>query len=491
MGNEILRPLELCQVKPAGRKKGARTEPRQFDFRTRAMPRGNRWLFPSVSYNGSYTFFADPDMKECNGAIEEGLQKLKKNPQQYYGMMYQTDMPSWPVDQQVYTLVIRDGSGFDVKREGSGFTFVQARYRALDEIDVGSQDLDEYTDTVLATYQGQRCGRPLCPGRGDGVVDFPNLKVLGEVAPEDLLQGAIGNCWLVSAIAALAEFNGVIENMFEATDGMPTDDWNVYTITLYDLPSYTPVQIQIDERLCSKPDGKSLLGCKPSPDGEIWAPLLEKAFAAHCGGWDAIKGGTSAHAWKILLGIRECCIISRKGDGFVCLGNFNPNTHQWDPVHLQHGKNGGLWQQEFPELGGGGEGPIDMDDLFDRMCQWDDERYVMGASSYTGSGSDKNTTQGIVDNHAYSILKCIKTRNGTQMLQVRNPWGKTEFSGRWGDGADAWNENPDVFEDCECPVFADDGVFWMEKDEFLTFFEDISLCPMNMSQWVREGPDSS
>ena len=48
----------------------------------------------------------------------------------------------------------------------------------------------------------------------------------------------------------------------------------------------------IDESLCQSPFHKGqLLGSKPSEDGELWVPYLEKAFAIHCGGWDHIIGG--------------------------------------------------------------------------------------------------------------------------------------------------------------------------------------------------------
>ena len=37
--------------------------------------------------------------------------------------------------------------------------------------------------------------------------------------------------------------------------------------------------------------------CRPNPK-----PDLEKAVAAHCGGWDKIDGGQCTHAWALLTG---------------------------------------------------------------------------------------------------------------------------------------------------------------------------------------------
>ncbi len=97
----------------------------------------------------------------------------------------------------------------------------------------------------------------------------------------------------------------------------------MYTITLWDLPTWTEVDVVIDERLAARPDGTGLLGCSPSSDGELWACYLEKAVAKHCGGWDEIDGGQCTHAWAILTGCRYQYNIRRKEDGkFYCFGKF-------------------------------------------------------------------------------------------------------------------------------------------------------------------------
>ena len=72
-------------------------------------------------------------------------------------------------------------------------------------------------------------------------------------------------------------------------DGRP----NIYTVTLWDLKTWKEVDIVVDERLPIRADGTGrIFGAKPSEDGELWVCYLEKALAAHCGGWDLIDGGT-------------------------------------------------------------------------------------------------------------------------------------------------------------------------------------------------------
>lgn len=63
----------------------------------------------------------------------------------------------------------------------------------------------------------------------------------------------------------------------------------MYTVTLWDLPSWSEVDVVVDERLALRPGGRGLLGCDLSCDGELWACYIEKAVAAHCGGRSKLK----------------------------------------------------------------------------------------------------------------------------------------------------------------------------------------------------------
>lgn len=446
-----------------------------------------RWTFPEVKFSGKYSYVKQPELEEVSGLISTGLEALKSNPVPYEGLFYQSAMVDWPEDQQKYKLVKRTDSGFEVKPQSAGtFTWMQAKYQPLLPDFVVLPD--KYTDSM--SFKGHKLAAPRLPGRGQGCNDVPGITMIDVAHPLDVEQGAVGDCWLLSAMSAVAEYAGVIPTLFKKTPNLskrPLDIFNEYTITLYDLsgPEWKPVDIIVDERLCSKSDNSGLLGAHPSDSGELWVSYLEKAVAAHCGGWDAIDGGVCVHAWRLLLGCRDVYTFKRQDDGcFACRGDLNPTTNEREQLdNSPHKGFKGLWPMAWPEVGGGGDRDLTLnrDDFFHRLCAWDKANYIMACGSE--DGSDRTSKQGIVQGHAYTLLKCVEKPGGANvdLVEVRNPWGKGEFSvGKWTDEGSGWSEHPEVKAALK-PEDADDGVFWMDKDELFRYFPNFYLCALDMT----------
>jgi len=127
---------------------------------------------------------------------------------------------------------------------------------------------------------------------------------------------------------------------------------------------------------------------------------------------------------------------------------------------------------------------LNAEELFDRMCEWDDHNFLMAAGSK--GNDDASDTDGIVDGHAYTILDCVGSVAGTEfdLIKVRNPWGKGEFkSGNWNDDGPGWHHYPAVKEALK-PVSLDDGIFWLQKEEFFQYFHTVYLCACDVEQWM-------
>jgi hypothetical protein len=464
-----------------------------------------KWKCAKYQFNSSYSTKTEGRIEKIQGKpIAKGTKKFKANPTQYVAMIYPTCMLDWPENEQEYTYIHRAGTKDfkpkGVSNKGQVTVFVQ-EYQPLPSFKedvLPKQYRDKYTDNMK--YKGKKLHtlkkKPILPGRGMGVVDEPKIKIIGDVDPSDIDQGKVGNCWLLSGIASLAEFDGAIRRLFRKTknlDQMPFDDGrpNIYTITLWDLTTWKEVDIVVDERLCAMDDGSGskLLGAKPSADGELWVCYLEKALAAHCGGWDKIDGGQCTHAWALLTGCKDQYLIQKNKKGkFVCYAKYDTTTKKWaDHGNSPSEGHQGVWEVPWPQLGGGGNNELDEDELFLRMCAWDDENYLIGAA--TAGTSDRNKTDGIIDNHAYSVVDCRNDVAGTNidLIQVRNPWGKGEIEkGMFADKGPGWKKYPQIKKALK-PAEDDDGIFWVTKQEFFKHYKSIYLSASDLTRFLKDG----
>lgn len=268
---------------------------------------------------------------------------------------------------------------------------------------------------------------------------------------------------------------------------------NSYTVTLWDLTTWKEVDVVVDERLPIRPSKKAnaypeLLGARPSSDGKLWVPYLEKAIAIHCGGYDKLVGGNCTNAWPMLTGSRNQYVIQKnpKTKLYSCSARFDSRTEEWSPhTNSPHDSNQSLWTVPWPKVGGGGDASTELskEQLFDRIVAWDETNYLIGAG--TDGNSDREATHGIVDNHAYSVIDSKHDVGGTGMdlLLVRNPWGHGGglTNGLFMTGGPGWKKYPSVGYEL-APIPEDTGLFWLTKDEFFRYFPTIYLCKFNTSR---------
>merc|ERR1719491_531002 len=183
---------------------------------------------------------------------------------------------------------------------------------------------DDFADTEESGYNG-RWHRP---GRGEGLADsHQRVCLFSSISPADCHQGAIGDCWLMSALSAMAEFPTEIEALFKP--GTLAENGH-YTVKLYSFESRRWQNYEIDDRL------PTLNGMTDyahiTEEGEIWPCLMEKAFAMYSGNFDELEGGQPVFALGAMTGCTDLVSIqatSNDGDEWqVC--QVKPTT---DRVH--------------------------------------------------------------------------------------------------------------------------------------------------------------
>jgi hypothetical protein len=102
------------------------------------------------------------------------------------------------------------------------------------------------------------------------------------------------------------------------------------------------------------------------------------------------------------------------------------------------------------------------------------EDVLLGAGTPSHPDGDRATSgTGIVQGHAYSVLKLVQA-DEHKLICVRNPWGTGEWTGDWSDDSSLWTKRLKNL--CGVTSFDDDGLFWMDWNDFLAEFEEIYIC---------------
>eukprot|EP00438_Fugacium_kawagutii_P021001 Skav228366 [mRNA] locus=scaffold1981:186121:187188:+ [translate_table: standard] len=273
-----------------------------------------------------------------------------------------------------------------------------------------------------------------------------------EIDSRDICQGALGNCWLLAAIACLAEHEGAIQAVFRTKEVHPRGK---YVLRLYDGQKEQWEVITIDDFIPCKAGSKTPFFSQPKTN-ELYVMLLEKAFAKFCGGYSALEGGQTIWAIRAMTG-DPARKFEKSIGGWIRMDLKNIN----DPVDKRK-----CYYYPTEEI-------IDNNFMFEIMREYHRLGSILSASGASGRN-------GLVAGHAYSILKVRKVNGGFmtsedfKMIQIRNPWGRGEWSGNWSDKSPLWDQHPAVKKSLEHED-KDDGIFWMSWDDFIANWSQIGV----------------
>ena len=139
---------------------------------------------------------------------------------------------------------------------------------------------------------------------------------------------------------------------------------------------------------------------KVSPDGALWGPLIEKAFAKLNGNYEAIVGGDPRSSIETLTGAPA-----------------EDYTH--DDLVSPDDRSAGVW-------------------LFDLVTTAIAANGMVSA----GTGSSGSST-GMVQGHAYTVIDTFDQSDEVKLYKIRNPWGSENYVGDYSDG-DISNWDPEL-----------------------------------------------
>lgn len=291
------------------------------------------------------------------------------------------------------------------------------------------------------------------------------------VDASEVVQGALGDCWLAAALSIVTQQPLLLHALFAAADIRA----GVYTVRLFHEGGWRFIMVD-DYVPVSMKDCRPVFAHAKSRQ-ELWVPILEKAFAKLYGSFASIEAGQLT-------------------DALVCLTAGLPERLLTRPS---------------------GKAPqIDTNELFDRLVQLsssnDDDgcsdskrwealsHYLLGAGSIAGDDHSRpRFMHGIVPGHAYALLGAydLNSHSGSnavdprlQLLQLRNPWGQPpaggiEFGtwrGAWSDGAPEWSSVPHA----RAVTGYDQKHAWsffISMVDFVKFFSCIYVCNVLPSDW--------
>ena len=121
----------------------------------------------------------------------------------------------------------------------------------------------------------------------------------------------------------------------------------------------------------------------------------------------------------------------------------------------------------------------DAEEFFAMLESADHRNFIMMAASH-GEGENRNA-EGIISGHAYSLISIHKVQSRGQevrLLRLRNPWGSGEWEGDWSDDSPLWTE---ALKRQVNFRGADDGIFYIELQDYLLHFSWTSISVENNS----------
>ncbi|CAE7596848.1 Capn15 [Symbiodinium natans] len=307
-------------------------------------------------------------------------------------------------------------------------------------------------------------------------------KVIREAArPEDVCQGALGNCWFAGALSVVAQMPDLIGRICVTKDLRPH---GVYQLRLchagewLDLvvDDYFPTS-QVSEGFT---DGQTIrfsrggsLCYLGGARRQLWPPLVEKAAAKLFGCYGALKGGTFAEALALFTGYPT-----------QRLRLYVPAAARREKEEKRQARH----QQRMRLLLGGADVPAeqsedsddDDDDLtWSKLLSCKEAGYLLGAGC-SEEGCEKSKTHiveemGLQAPHAYGILDFAEVAiegKTARLVKIRNPWGQNAprtWKGKWGKDWSGWT--PELQKQLgvinSSGVLMDDpmSIFWMAFED--------------------------
>jgi hypothetical protein len=331
---------------------------------------------------------------------------------------------------------------------------------------------DGWSGTPAAIGRGWEKGARAVWARFEQCAPHP-VVFEGGFGLKDAMQGGLGDCYFIAAMANLAGLLG--ERLEDALDTLfVTGEANtegVYCVRLWVEGKWH--HLLLDDRLPCKPDSFVRPG---EPDGGVYTgapnPAMGRFFAilaASSSTLNAMWPCLLEKAWARLHGSYSAIIGKAKNTLASPLNCFLPHSLRCFQENL------------LLPSGNNSKSRRSKDEQWKKLKLWSAKGWPMTAGSRDREAAGAGGSQGVNRKHAYSIMRLIDppgSPKGERLIQLRDSWGKGGWHGRFGCRDEAtWTPSLQATVGYDFKGCKDSGIFWISQRDFLFQFDTVDVVP--------------
>ncbi|CBZ40940.1 uncharacterized protein [Leishmania mexicana MHOM/GT/2001/U1103] len=270
--------------------------------------------------------------------------------------------------------------------------------------------------------------------------------ICGPVVALSIEPGNLGDSWFMCAVAIMAENEAMVRSIF--AQGSPEEKavgayrvliskngwWHILILDDY-LPTFN--RMPVFARSYDDP-------------AEVWASLLQKAYAKVHGSYAAITGGDALQALADLSGSPMCRFDKEWEEATADARKADTLAN----ALVQLSRSGACVVLSTPGH--------------------NSESYLGGRQARdSGAFRARYEDAGLHPGYTYSLERVVIVEEcGTLLFKVRNPWrSSNKWSGAWSYGSRQWDENQDACLLCGAQKDPEDGSFWMCWSDAIQYFD--------------------